>query len=78
MKTITFSERVRAEVRAELGRQGVKQIDFAPRLGVAQSTLSRWMTGEAPLSLDELEHMANELHVPVEKFIPHHSLAQAS
>lgn len=66
--------RVAAEVRAELGRQGMSQQKLADRLGWTQVRLSRRLsTGETspvPFSVGELQNVADALGVPVTTFLP--------
>lgn len=63
-----FTERVAAEVRAELARQRVSQETFSQRIGMSQSTLSRRLTGEIPFDTTELARVAEALGVPVSQF----------
>ena len=66
---------VAAEVRAEMGRQGITQTALAKRLGWLQNRLSRRIAtdGKHPLvsfTVGELIAVAAELHVPVMQFLP--------
>lgn len=60
---------VAAEVRAELGRQRRSGSWLARELGVAQSAMSRRLTGELPFDVDELEAISAALDVPVTRFL---------
>lgn len=66
--------RVAAEVRAELGRQGMSQLQLAEKLGWPQPRLWRRLsTGDAtpvPFSVGELTAVADALGVPVTTFLP--------
>lgn len=62
-------ERVAAEVRAELARQQMSQSELAKRLGVAQQTVSRRMTGEVPFDIAELATIAELLGVPMSQLL---------
>jgi len=64
---------VAAEVRAEMARQRVSQVALAERLGWIQQRLSRRMTGEVPFAVPELSAVADELGVPITKFLPEHA-----
>lgn len=61
----TYSDRVAAEVRAELGRQHKTQRELAEALGVSQVFVSRRLRGEVAFSLEELERIAEALDVPI-------------
>lgn len=63
------SARVAATVRAELARQGFRQVDVAARLGISQETLSRRLRGRVALNVDELHALAGILEMdPVSLF----------
>lgn len=51
----SLSQRVAAEIRAEMARQQVTQNRLAKKLGVTQPWLWRRVKGEHPISLDDLE-----------------------
>lgn len=61
--TTPLNEHIAAEIRAELGRANISQAEFAPRIGLTSSSLSRRMNGEIPWNIDELELVAQELGV---------------
>ncbi len=61
--------RVAAEVRAELARQQISQSELAKRLGVAQQTVSRRITGDIPFDIAELSKIAEILGVPFANFL---------
>ena len=52
-----------AEIRAEKGRQQVTGRELARRVGKPESTVARWLRGETPMSLDEIEAFAKALDV---------------
>lgn len=55
-----------AEVRAEMGRQGMRPVELAKKLGVAESTVSRKIQTETtPISLEDSVAIARALGVPV-------------
>jgi transcriptional regulator with XRE-family HTH domain len=60
---------VAAEVRAEMARKKVSQQEVARRLGVAQQTISRRITGEIPFDVAELAKIAEILGVPLSHFV---------
>lgn len=60
------TERVAANVRAEMGRRRFTQTKLAGTLGVSQMFLSRRLGGHVPFDLQELERIAAALEIPVE------------
>ncbi len=64
----TFGQVLRAEIRAEMGRQDVNQTELARRLGWQGSMLSRRLAGKIELSIFEVEQIAAALEVPVTQF----------
>lgn len=59
---------VPAAVRAELARAGVKQVEIAGMLGIAQASISRRLNGHQEFSASELETISRRLGVPVAVF----------
>lgn len=59
----TPSERVAAEVRAELARAQIKIKDLAPELEMSVSTLQRRLSGEIPFDVEELTRIADIANV---------------
>ena len=68
--TSPFSERVAANIRAELARRSLSQTDLARMLGTTQQAISRRMSGKVPFNTDELNAIAKQLGVPVASLIP--------
>jgi transcriptional regulator with XRE-family HTH domain len=68
----SLARHIAREVRAEMARQGISQEALAERLGEGwiQKRVSRRLTGEVAIDLDELELIAAALGVPVAQFIP--------
>lgn len=66
----TLSEHVSAEIRADLGRQGISQRQLAVRLGVSPMWVSGRLSGETAISLDDLVLMASGLGRSVSFFLP--------
>ncbi len=60
-----LARRVAAEIRAEMARQRITQVELANRLTRAQPWVSRRVSGHVPLALDELEQIAAVLDVPL-------------
>lgn len=73
--TSEFQRAVAAEVRAEMARKKLTQTDVAQRLGVAQATVSRRLTGEVAFDVAELDQIAGLLGVAVQQFIPSEAAA---
>lgn len=59
---------VAAEIRAELARQRVTQIELAERLGVNRQWVARRLIGAVPLSIDDIARIAEALGVRVTSF----------
>jgi transcriptional regulator with XRE-family HTH domain len=66
--TALFAERVRGEIRAEMGRQRVTQVELSRRLKITQQALSQRLRGDVDFRLDEVEAIALALNVPVRQF----------
>lgn len=65
----TLTQRVAAEVRAEVARQNVTQDRVAQILGVAQPNVSRRLNGKQPFDTDELDKLAVAFGIPVDRFL---------
>jgi len=61
----TTTQRVAAEIRAGLARRGLTQGDLAAALGLSQAAVSRRLTGEVPIDVEELTAVADWLGVPL-------------
>jgi transcriptional regulator with XRE-family HTH domain len=61
--TLSFSEVVRREIRAEMGRQNLNSTQLARRLGWSRARLTARLHGEVPLSLDDVEQIAAGLSI---------------
>ena len=57
-------------VRAEMARAGVSQIDLAERVGLSQSGLSKRLRGVVPFDVNELDAIATALGVPAVSLLP--------
>jgi transcriptional regulator with XRE-family HTH domain len=62
----TASQRVAANVRAELGRHSRSQADLGQALGRSQPYVSRRLSGKVAFGVDEVERIAAWLGVPVD------------
>lgn len=65
-----ISDRVAAEVRAEIARQGLTRASVAAKLGWTDQRFSLRMTGRVALSVAELVIIAEVLGVPTVQFVP--------
>ena len=55
-----------AEVRAEMGRQGITGAELANRSNLSRPTITRKITqGAGDLSLEQMESVSRALNVPV-------------
>jgi transcriptional regulator with XRE-family HTH domain len=70
MKYTTPSERVAAEIRAELARQEKPQLQLAELLGISQVSISRRLRGQTAIDVNELSKIAEYLGVPMSQFLP--------
>jgi transcriptional regulator with XRE-family HTH domain len=68
--SVRGSEAVAANLRAEIARRRVRQIDVAMAMGVSQATVSRKLSGSVPLTVADVYAMADLLHVPVHVLVP--------
>lgn len=59
-----------SNVRAEMARMGVTQVQLAAHLDMAQAAVSRRLTGATPWRIDELQAVAAFLGVPVTTLLP--------
>jgi transcriptional regulator with XRE-family HTH domain len=64
------SYRVAKEIRAELQRQRMTQIELADKLGWPISNLRRRLNGETDITVDELFAVAEVLDRPVFALLP--------
>jgi transcriptional regulator with XRE-family HTH domain len=58
-------ERVRANLRSELGRRELKQSDLADLLGMSVQSVSLRMTGRQRWHISELDDIARAWHIPI-------------
>lgn len=63
------TQRVAAELRAEMARQNRSRMDLADALGISHSAASRRFDGSISLDVDELYRVAVWLSVPVSRFL---------
>lgn len=61
----TLHDRAVEQIKTLLLRRGMSARDLAAKIGVKQAYISRRMTGEVPLNLDEIEAIATALGVDV-------------
>lgn len=66
----SISDRVAAEVRAEIARQGLTRASVAAKLGWTDQRFSLRMTGRVALSVAEMVIIADTLGVPAAQFVP--------
>jgi transcriptional regulator with XRE-family HTH domain len=59
--------RVAGNVRAEMGRQNVTQVQLAGAMSLTQAAISRRLTGKVPFNVQELADLAVFLDVPVSR-----------
>ena len=59
-----------AELRAEVARQNITQQQLGDRMGVRQWWVSRRLTGDVPITVEDLVRFAAALGVPMSQFLP--------
>lgn len=69
MVTGSLNQTAAAEIRAEMGRQQLTHRELARRLDWNHVSLGRRLKGTSPLSLDELDHIAAALNVPMQQLL---------
>lgn len=60
-----LGQRMAAELRAEMGRQGRSRRWLAEQIGEPHVTVGRWVKGETPMSLDSLDAMCRALGLTI-------------
>lgn len=61
---------VAAEIRGLIAKNRGKQADLAEVLGMAQSSLSRRLSGLLPFTLGEAQQVADHYGVPLASLLP--------
>lgn len=64
-----LAQLVAEEVRAAQGRQRVTGRELARRVGEPNTTVARWLRGDTPMGVDELDAVADALGVEVSDLI---------
>lgn len=67
--TRSLADRVSEEIRVEMARQRINQVELAARLHVAQPWVSRRLSGKTPITVDDLDRFADALRKPVEALV---------
>jgi len=63
--TEPLAKRLAQRLRNELDQSGITQQQLADALSVAQSTVSRWLTGRYTVPIEQLEPIARVLGVEI-------------
>lgn len=58
-----LNDRIAREVRAELARRGLTQLDLANAIGLSQASVSERLRGKTPFTSDDIERVADALGV---------------
>lgn len=65
----TPATRTGANVKAEMARAGIGQVQLAARLGLSQTAVSSRLRGVVAFNVDELAAVARVLEVPVSALV---------
>lgn len=65
----TFSEKVAANIRAELARQKKTQAQLAEVWGINAASVSKRMSGAVPVDVNEVQMAAGWLGVPLSRLM---------
>lgn len=68
--TATLTALVAAEIRASMGRLGVRQSELARKLGESDQWLSMRLRGRTPLNINEILRIARALGVDLYQLLP--------
>lgn len=63
MTSLTPTELVAANIRAELGRRSMSQLALSARTGIQRSTLQRKVTGQTQITIADLFVIADALNI---------------
>jgi len=77
-RTVRLSDQVAEEIRVLLVRRRRSASDLARQIGMTQPYLSRRLTGEVALDLDDLQRIAGALEVDVRDLLPARGVNYAS
>jgi transcriptional regulator with XRE-family HTH domain len=72
----TLNDRVAEEIRVQLARKNISASELARRAGMTQRSVSRRITGEKSIDMNDLERIAKALGVAVAQLLPPGSIAQ--
>lgn len=70
MSDATLNERVAEEIRVMLARRNITATELARRAGMTQRSISRRITGEKAIDVDDLERIARALDVEITELLP--------
>jgi transcriptional regulator with XRE-family HTH domain len=68
--TATLTALVAAEIRASMGRMGVRQSELARKLGESDQWLSMRLRGRTPLDINEILRISRALGVDLYQLLP--------
>lgn len=70
MSEPTLNERVAEEIRVWIARRNISATELARRAGMTQRSISRRITGEKAIDMDDLQRIATALEVDIADLIP--------
>lgn len=62
-------DEVRAAIRAEMARYNIEQADLARSLSMTQQAVSRRLTGQVPLTVEDITHIAVAIGCPAGRLL---------
>jgi len=63
-RKLPAAKRAGARIHMAMWERRIRQADLAARVGMSQSTLSKKLRGEVPMTVDELVTIAHALGIP--------------
>ena len=66
---IATPDQVAAALRAEMARHGTEQQQIADALGMSQQAVSRRVTGQVPMSVDDITNFATVIGCPISRLL---------
>ncbi len=72
--TLTASQRARHRVREEMHQKNLSQMDLVAFTGWTPSRVSKILHGKIPMTVEDLENLANAVSLPITEVIRDHGV----